>query len=336
MNPIWLEDILDSLPFLDDKSWITTSPIDSWLMAIWETFNHPKTRYIPSQFIRPVGNGVDNEEVGKFRELYEDLPQMGKPCPLENILYILNSGGSGGNHFCVILVSPGDKKSAVVYRLGLCFQRNSRNTNSADWDSWKGDFITRQIIKLMGWDIVKLELHTVDWKQNGYDCGPIACQVAQHIMQHGLILDSSGNWKRPFLPCCHPLRLKMAETAHKYVIDGCQRFREVRDFLEDHLKETLGSELECMDSSLASMEKIMNQDPVGSPVLKVIRNLDKAMRNCTKCLSSLEVEGRKNPSHRNIAGQSLLSGGVTMLEEKGVSPHLIQAAGCWSSEVFRI
>jgi hypothetical protein len=38
----------------------------------------------------------------------------------------------------------------------------------------------------------------------------------------------------------------------------------------------------------------------------------------------------------DVAGQSLRAGGATMLAEKGVAPFLIQAAGRWSSEAFRI
>jgi hypothetical protein len=38
----------------------------------------------------------------------------------------------------------------------------------------------------------------------------------------------------------------------------------------------------------------------------------------------------------DIAGQSLRAGGATMLAEKGTAPCLIQAAGRWSSEAFRI
>jgi hypothetical protein len=37
-----------------------------------------------------------------------------------------------------------------------------------------------------------------------------------------------------------------------------------------------------------------------------------------------------------IAGQSLRTGGATMLADLGISPHIIQAAGRWSSEAFRI
>jgi hypothetical protein len=37
-----------------------------------------------------------------------------------------------------------------------------------------------------------------------------------------------------------------------------------------------------------------------------------------------------------VAGQSLRAGGATMLAEMGASPLIIQAAGRWSSEAFRI
>ena len=38
----------------------------------------------------------------------------------------------------------------------------------------------------------------------------------------------------------------------------------------------------------------------------------------------------------DIAGQSLRAGGATMLAEMGFAPHIIQAAGRWSSEAFQI
>jgi len=38
----------------------------------------------------------------------------------------------------------------------------------------------------------------------------------------------------------------------------------------------------------------------------------------------------------SVAGQSLRAGGATMLAEKGTAPYLIQAAGRWSSDAFRL
>jgi hypothetical protein len=40
--------------------------------------------------------------------------------------------------------------------------------------------------------------------------------------------------------------------------------------------------------------------------------------------------------NNDVAGQSLRAGGATMLAEKGVAPFLIQAAGRWSSDAFRL
>jgi len=39
---------------------------------------------------------------------------------------------------------------------------------------------------------------------------------------------------------------------------------------------------------------------------------------------------------RDIAGQSMCAGSTTMLAKLGFPPHIIQAAGRWSSEAFRI
>lgn len=38
----------------------------------------------------------------------------------------------------------------------------------------------------------------------------------------------------------------------------------------------------------------------------------------------------------NITGQSMRAGGATLMAELGIAPHIIQAAGRWSSEAFRI
>ena len=47
----------------------------------------------------------------------------------------------------------------------------------------------------------------------------------------------------------------------------------------------------------------------------------------------LHVPGSYFP--KDIAGQSLCSGGATNLTISGVTPHLIQAAGRWTSEAFQ-
>ena len=183
------------------------SSIDAWLMYIYETAHQPKAKYIPSAFIAPSIN-VDPTglEVDQFRDLYEDFPKQGTSCEHETIIYVLNINNS---HFCLVVFEPAE---GTVYLLGQRIGVNETNDNSNSWDTWNSKRVCRNMCLLMGWpELIITRLKTMDWKQNGYDCRPITCQVAQDIILSGMKTEGTGVWKKPSIVCSHNLWIHMAE-----------------------------------------------------------------------------------------------------------------------------
>jgi len=288
INPILLSQANHCLNYLKDRSWIDMTSIDIWLMHAWEALPQPRARYIPSTFIPPNhGTGDTDEaeldkEIDSFRGLFDDLPDRGTACPLDTLVYVLNCGPEeSGNHFCVVVFAPSMR---TIYILGKNNKSNKTNNDSCDWESWKGREIWKKACQLMGWsDLPAMELRTVDWKQNGYDCGPIACQVAQDIFSKGLRMESSGQWKRPvMMPCCHALRLKMAELVHHVVMEGSKEYRVLRDHCHGRLHAKYGTGVEGMAAMHDTMEEELNDSPVET-LQSVVKNLREAMQKCVGC-----------------------------------------------------
>ncbi|KAG1832549.1 hypothetical protein DFJ58DRAFT_736334 [Suillus subalutaceus] len=58
-----------------------------------------------------------------------------------------------------------------------------------DWNEWRGPDYWRRIGALHGWgtgDVADVSVISMDWEQNGVDCGPIACSVLEQCLSAGL------------------------------------------------------------------------------------------------------------------------------------------------------
>ena len=297
MDPVLLSQALRCLKYLKNREWIDISSIDIWLMNVWEAIPQLEARYIPSAFIpplSPIGNPTNvNDELDMFRSLFDDLPERGTRCPNETLVYVLNCGPGNrqsGNHFCVVVYSP---SLGAVYLLGrkIKIKRNETAKESADWDSWLGREILSKMCLLMGWDVPQdVVLRTADWSQNGYDCGPIACQVAQHILLTGLRTEDSGSWKRPaMLRCCHPLRQMMAEQVYHRVMWGSERYGSLKTWYPGVLERRHGNCLEMMNRMHQELEEEVKKTSL-SELHSVVRNLQHAIGECQICHQVAEEE----------------------------------------------
>ena len=301
------------MDFLKDHIWIDITSIDSWLIHIWDSLPCPQARYIPSIFLPPVemeegcldAVGL-NQEINMFRAMFEDLPPYGTPCPLETLVYVLNCGPErSGNHFCVVIFAP---MLHTIYLLGRKIGKTQKNNNSWDWDSWQGHRIWSKVCKLMGWtNLPAMTLQTVDWKQNGYDCGPIACQVAQDILDKGFQVDITGYWRKPLIMhCCHMLRWTIAEQVYQEVMQGNRKYNSIRITHAAQMEETYGlSELEAFDISQKNLQHNLSSM---SNLHSIQRNLQEAMRNCKACHHQLE-EHRHLPTSTPFRKESMKEAG---------------------------
>jgi hypothetical protein len=268
-------------------------------MHLWDSLPRPRARYIPSVFITPVEVGSResdptelNKEIDSFRDLFSDLPPRGVDCPLETLVYVLNCGPNpkaSGNHFCVVVFAP---TQAAIYLLGRNIDKAHTNNNSMDWDTWQGHRIWSRVCKLMGWsNLPHMTLRTTDWRQNGYDCGPIACHVAQHILTVGLQSQVTGQWKAPsMMACYHMLRWRMAEQVHQAVTNGYNRYGRIRTSHAHQLEDKYDpGELEALDGYQAELKQQLLKSPTAN-LHTVQKDLQQAMRKCRACHRILEQD----------------------------------------------
>jgi hypothetical protein len=285
MNPLVTGQAYLNLDTLQHHTWIDVSSIDLWLLDMWRSMPQPRFQYLPSFFIPPTAQAeVTPDEILHFRSFFPFLPSAGTSCPYQNLVYVLNTGGDrgkSGNHFCVLAFVPSSK---LIYVIGRKYATNNANYDDKDWDSWNGHHIWRRVCALFEWDTLSIRLCSVNWVQNGYDCGPIACQVSQYLMQNGLRLDRDIHWKRPMLPCCHPLRKKIAERVNQLVWDGMHAF----DLLSAEQIQAIDRTLTDTWAEFMNMLRAAYHLDPGSQLKTIIQNLDKAMQNCQHCHTMLE------------------------------------------------
>ena len=297
IDPMVLALAYEDLPELRNKKWITNNCIDPWLLNMGKTMLGPKFRYIPTFFIPPVGKGeASGEEVDRFRKFF-GLPEAGNPCPLEDALYVLNTGpepNRTGNHFCTVAFMP---SSRLIYILGRRYNENKQNYHDTDWKSWDGIRIWTRVCSLFGWnedELGRMRLCSVNWSQNGYDCGPIACQIVWHLMTYGLRINRDLQWNRPNMPCCHALRKTMAQSINGLIVEGIERFGSLD---KDRIRE-MSDNVEEFDSwnRLWGTLRVQFQLDPASVMRVVVDNIDKAMMKCLQCQDMLdEVEEREQP-----------------------------------------
>ena len=278
---------------LGNKKWITASCIDYWLLNLWKTMSHVKFHYLATFFIPPVGILKPTHDEIKFFRTFYGLPEPERPPLLVDVVYVLNTGPDpmkSGNHFCTIAFMPSMR---TIYILCRNYMKDNQIYNDKDWESWDGKRIWTRVCRLFGWDekeLGQMKLCSVNWKQNGYDCGPIACQIVQHLMNKGLRIDR--DLKK--LPCCHVLRKTMAQTINDLIVDGFEKFDSLG---EDRIREISGDETDYNNwvGLMDTLRRALEVDPA-SEVKAVVEDIDKAMMNCRHCQDMLEeIEERECP-----------------------------------------
>ena len=203
MDPRVWRTALVELHTLMDRQWIEGLLIDVWLLDLWNnTYRRPPFRYLPTTYIQPTQNARPThseeeeerretlKEIKNFRSLFDDLPQSEvETCALEDCICVVNGGG---NHYFTVVFIPRMRR---VHVLGRRYNVNQKIKGAKDWAVWGGPTIWARVCELYGWPHARLTgmtVHSVDWIQNGYDCGPIACQVVANIWAGGLSLDGDG------------------------------------------------------------------------------------------------------------------------------------------------
>lgn len=264
-----------------------------------QEIQNPHFKYIPMVFIPSMQRHAEAtpEEVRRFRRLY-NLP-MG-PLPLESVIYILNVGGTttynndgsildrgrGGNHYCVVLFHVTLKR---VYILGR--QIHQAISLHDNWHGWQGSLIWKFICSLFEWVDAQHILGenprviSQSWRQNGFDCGPIACQVLHHLVEMGLQIENNDVWVIPRLPCAHYTRLKLLQMVHRYLERGMDVYPTFKAAMMEH-HEVTQEDLDTWESIYDDLRPQI----VGLPAefIRYSNSIKIGMLKCAKCQPSLD------------------------------------------------
>ncbi|KAF8055952.1 hypothetical protein FPV67DRAFT_1457535 [Lyophyllum atratum] len=274
---------LRALRTLKDRVWIETTIIDMWLMRLWLDQGRQNIRYVPTIYVRQHAPDFSLEEILRYRRLYRLLVEGRTPLiVISGVLHI------GGNHFCAVIFEP---EAREIHVLGRRYMETSVHSISHDWDEWGGRQIWRNLATLHGWEVTEMTVREVNWQQNGFDCGPIACQVLEHIWNNGFERTALV-WNLPPLPCVHPLRLRMATSIHQQALTSLRRLRAAPrgDDALEALRDRLDSDL----------EERLCANP-GFHIRPVDQNLQMIIRNCQAC--RLTRRRRKQPGNNVQRGE---------------------------------
>jgi hypothetical protein len=285
MDPNALESICDSLDCLKHHTWTEASLLSRWLLDQWTRMNHPEPQYIPNEYLALSKSELTTPEINQFRRMFGLCSAEQGGCPLVPKMALVHVGG---NHFCCMVVHPEERE---VHVLGRLISNSGRITNSQNWDAWGGDRVWEIIASLHGWEVTPMTVREVHWAQNGYDCGPIACQIMEHIWREGFLLDEEGMWIMPALLCCHSLRIRLAVESRESILQSIADYQ----WFEEHRPEYL-AEHTMMDSDKIKelKERLMNDCLRG-----VFSSIKGAMSGCLACLKTRVREGARTESEEN-------------------------------------
>jgi hypothetical protein len=266
--------------------------LDFWLTGLWQRLGCPDIRYIQIPWMMANREVPTSEEVTNFRSAYK-LPLHG-PCEKVPLAGLLNTGGDGskgGNHYCCAIWRPEEK---VVHVLGRRYASTGSSLDAKDWEEWGGPIIWRNLTILHGWGHIPLSIRTLDWIQNGYDCGPIACQVLESVWTSGFELTSRGIWKKPVFPCCHPIRLRITSDVHAQIMDT----------YEAHCQQPLQDAHGILDEVIKELE-----NHPARRLLQTTNHLERAISKCSPCISlrpkTSQNASQKKPSMPSFINQNI-------------------------------
>lgn len=198
---------------LEHESWIDASVLNFHLLAQWYAVQgRTHVRYVDFFAAMPSisSSGIhalpDHQEIQLFqqRHLFNFILES----PADPIAFVVMHS----SHFFVVVFDYALKTAFILGR--RISGAGVRDTPTPvydqrldDWNRWNGPFYWDRIAALHGFDAVdhsQTIIEVLNWVQNGYDCGPIACFVMESLMNRGL---NDHSVHIPPISCGHQLCL---------------------------------------------------------------------------------------------------------------------------------
>jgi hypothetical protein len=283
MNPPVLQSIISEICTLASGEWTGGILMDQWLLARWSNLGRPPFQYIPYGYLDPLSSSSATDmEITLYRKTFS-LPSLESgSCPREPKIGLLH--GRSQQHYCCIVILPLERE---IHVLGRRISKLHRIKNAMDWESWGGPTIWKKVVLLHGWEETAMTVHEFHWPQNGYDCGPIACQVMEHIWTAGFKQDVDQIWIKPALPCTDKFRIRMALDSQEHVKEFVSQL-QTTDMRKD-LGEDLAPLWRVLDGPLTELTEVMSSNI-------------KSSAQCPQCLKEMARVRKKLQENPSLKG----------------------------------
>ena len=222
---LWYSAYLE-LHTLGDRQWLDSIVCDFYLASLWH--DHESRHENLCRFAMIFRHGADlhlsSMEIDHYR--YAHQVPVHEPCPLTPVSFLVHDTTTA-HYFPVVF----DYDACIAYVFGR--RVNGENQEyDADWSAWRGSERWEVIAELHRWEpgnVDEVVVISMDWEQNGYDCGPITCWLIKTCMEIGLeetykIFSKSSLMKPPPVPCGHVLRLHMIKAIRRRSLTAFQHY----------------------------------------------------------------------------------------------------------------
>ncbi|KAF9448814.1 hypothetical protein P691DRAFT_759593 [Macrolepiota fuliginosa MF-IS2] len=271
----------DQLHTLLPSKWMDAMILDRYLLMAWtECPQRYRARYMPLTFLR--SQHPSPSEIALFRGI-SNLPADGT-CPLEPVIGVIHGGSSlnVGSHYYAVVVLP---ETRQVHFLGRRIDKVREEEGLFNWQGWGGQQVLNTICKYHGWDPQGYRVYHSDWRQNGYDCGPITCQVVESIWRNGFVTNPYGFWtSHTNLPCPHKTRRKMLDQFHIFATVNLNRFAHLYDHQQRQFNNV------CLKTIVATIRDFLI-GPGNYGVGHLLNQLDEAIATCSLCQKHSYTQG---------------------------------------------
>ena len=242
-------------------------------------------------------NQVMDEELELFRRNH--FVPCDCDCPVVPVGLIIHHS----NHFFAVIF---DFERHHVYVLGRNISTNAMGVDGGgadDWNQWRGPEYWRRIAALHGWgtgDVTDVSLTSINWKQNGVDCGPIACSVLEQCLASGL--DKHGGLPVVQVQCGHQLRIRMLRVIAARIKLCCSDYLMLLDSAQDNWQE---HELPHEDV-INAIQNGQHQ----AECLTLLRKLAVVSATCSMCQHPMQPLGLAPQDGQNGDGATMDHDGV--------------------------
>lgn len=154
------------------------------------------------------------------------------------------------DHYYALLVVRAPR---AVYILGEAVKSAADQAPKPDWKDWKGPNYYQWLCKLHNWpDVSRFAMHSIDWPQDGYNCGPQVIAVIDDLLMRGLRYGSDRETisiLRP--PCGHITRIHLLECLYNRTLSyrNCSNSPPIYDGLHWPTSLSRWRELQQMKSA---------------------------------------------------------------------------------------